>query len=645
MPALSPDVPDHDLLRELKRGTFGAVHVARNRHDRSFCAVKILFADKQEVERAAIEHYQRIGKDHPFLVPIYHFGQAAEDYYYTMPLADDFHGPAPFCSVDQYEPHTLHLDHQRRAPLPLDEVLTIAEHLLAALELLHQHGLVHCDVKPENVLRVGGDWRLGDVGILVPRDRLALYPTRGTRWFRPPEGPTDFRADLYGLGKTLFLLATGEPRPGDGDPDPIRAFAANPARGAAADERWPELRTLLLCACHDQADKRFGSAREMATRVRDLVGKTRVILVLKRAYESFTPADADAVLRALRSHGIEGKLIAFSPGSVRLSLELTPTQSVLLRHAAQSGQLAHLEVVSVEPVEDKATVLRQLESAFDVVGAVLGPDEGNRLVGPPEPLLASLQETLRQPRGLVVEEAVPLHPVATRGARPHPRPPRPGVLERDPLYLRPVAGGGPVMETAPLWLTDLLAAPDQLAWQGALDAGPWRVCLDGPGGPILNAVVDRPALLLSDAVRRALPERVVLRWEAWPAQASTHTKPLVRGVFQILPADDSASVAGKLKELRAHPSGPPRDLALAGCYLGAGLYDDLVRHLRMMETLYVDRGSAFIIRRTLAATFWEMSRQLMGPAHIMGDPEGLWAAQLATDYLRAAYHVLGAGPA
>src|SRR5207302_9711440 len=75
---------------------------------------------------------------------------------------------------------------------------------------LHAHGLVHRDIKPSNVIFVGGQPKLADIGLVT--DVGTSHSFVGTEGFIPPEGPGTPQADLYGLGKLLYELATGRDR-------------------------------------------------------------------------------------------------------------------------------------------------------------------------------------------------------------------------------------------------------------------------------------------------------------------------------------------------------------------------------------------------------------------------------------------------
>jgi hypothetical protein len=251
---LATGVPDYDLLHRIGRGGFGEVWLARNHHTGQFYALKLIPQSKG-IELDGIRAYKRRAQDHPHLVPIEHVGNTGAFIYYIMPLADDVKGSADVRGPQDYEAMTLQQYMQRHAPLPLDEVLTIADHLLAAVEHLHASGLLHKDIKPGNVMRMRGVWRLGDMGLTTLCEEVAS--DRGTRSFWPPEGPRDRTADLYALGKTLYLLLTGARL------DRFQDFVDGRMKIPGDDSRAEALRQIILRACHNDPSHRYSSAGEM----------------------------------------------------------------------------------------------------------------------------------------------------------------------------------------------------------------------------------------------------------------------------------------------------------------------------------------------------------------------------------------------
>jgi serine/threonine protein kinase len=116
--------------------------------------------------------------------------------------------------------------------------------------------LIHRDIKPANILYVRGEPRLGDIGLVT-----AMAPSEGrvsflgTKGYMAPEGPGTASADVYSLGKLLYVVTTGsEPDafpvlPGNVDQRPDRALLLR------LNEVW-------LKACEPQAAQRMATAGE-----------------------------------------------------------------------------------------------------------------------------------------------------------------------------------------------------------------------------------------------------------------------------------------------------------------------------------------------------------------------------------------------
>jgi tetratricopeptide (TPR) repeat protein len=258
-----PNLPDYELLKWIGAGTFGQVWLARNRHDGGLCAVKIV-AKSHQSELDGVRLYRQCAGDHPSLVAIKHVGEGEGFYYYVMPLADDVREGTLSQAPEQYEPMTLRRHLAGRQRLPADEVVAIARQLLSALAQLHKRGVSHCDVKPDNVLRVRGNWQLGDMGLATPSALMGAE--RGTLAYFPPEGPHDQTADLYALGKTLYLLLTGAGL------ERFTEFADGTLEIPGRDPRSGRLRQIILRACHPDPGQRFPSAAAMLRALDEAVG-------------------------------------------------------------------------------------------------------------------------------------------------------------------------------------------------------------------------------------------------------------------------------------------------------------------------------------------------------------------------------------
>jgi hypothetical protein len=260
-----PAIPNYDLLHPIGRGAFGEVWLGRNQHTGQFYAVKAV-PRSWAVELEGIREYIKRARGHANLLPIEHVGDTGTFLYYTMPLADDATGPLePVRAPQDYQALTLQRYLKSHAPLPVEEVLTIADQLLRALAHLHAADLLHKDVKPGNILRLQGIWCLGDMGLTTHCEQP--QQGRGTPAFWPPEGPRDRTADLYALGKTLYLLLTGA------DLSRFRAFANGTLQLPSTDRKAVGLRRIICRACEDDPSRRFPNANAMRQNIVQLRGR------------------------------------------------------------------------------------------------------------------------------------------------------------------------------------------------------------------------------------------------------------------------------------------------------------------------------------------------------------------------------------
>ncbi len=221
-PSLVADVPsdDRDLARaladryviekEIGAGGMATVYLARDlRHDRDV-AVKVMrpeLAATLGVERFLREIRIVAKLTHPHVVPLHDSGNAEGYLYYVMPYI------AGESLRDRLE---------REEHLPLEEAVTIARDVADALASAHDLGVVHRDVKPENILLQGGHARVTDFGIAHAVS--AASSTRlteagiamGTPLYMSPEqgvgsGAVDGRSDTYSLGCVLYEMLAGQP--------------------------------------------------------------------------------------------------------------------------------------------------------------------------------------------------------------------------------------------------------------------------------------------------------------------------------------------------------------------------------------------------------------------------------------------------
>lgn len=200
------------VLDELGRGGMGIVFLAEHTKLERRVAIKVLPREKT-TDRLALERFYREARsvanlDHPNIVKAYDVCESYGAHYLVMEYVKGVNLQA---RVD------------KSGPLPWKAVAGYALQACAGLQHAHEKGLVHRDVKPSNLL-VGEDGvlKILDLGLarcFTARDNVTAKYTDGTDVmgsadFISPEQaiaehPVDIRSDLYSLGVTLFVLATG----------------------------------------------------------------------------------------------------------------------------------------------------------------------------------------------------------------------------------------------------------------------------------------------------------------------------------------------------------------------------------------------------------------------------------------------------
>ena len=196
------------LLNTLGIGGMGTVYKALDLQLTRYVAVKILRAkyagDPSFIEIFAREARAAAAVNHPNVAQVYAFGAHDGQYYLTMELLERG-------SLDDRI--------TKLGKLPEADVLAVGTGIAAGLNVAHQRGLLHRDIKPGNILFNDENIaKLVDFG-LAGAQHEATGPGAGTIWGTPyyiaPEKlrgqPEDFHSDMYSLGATLFHAVTGRP--------------------------------------------------------------------------------------------------------------------------------------------------------------------------------------------------------------------------------------------------------------------------------------------------------------------------------------------------------------------------------------------------------------------------------------------------
>jgi tRNA A-37 threonylcarbamoyl transferase component Bud32/tetratricopeptide (TPR) repeat protein len=200
----------YELEHEIGRGGMATVFRARDLRHGRLVAVKIMHPELALAlgrERFLREIRVAAGLQHPNIVAVHDSGEANGLLYYVMPFV---------------EGQTLRRRLEREKRLSVDDALRIAHEITDALGYAHARGIVHRDVKPENILLADtGHALVADFGIaraaqLAREDRLTVTGVSlGTPAYMAPEQAlgevADARADVWALGCMLFEMLTGDP--------------------------------------------------------------------------------------------------------------------------------------------------------------------------------------------------------------------------------------------------------------------------------------------------------------------------------------------------------------------------------------------------------------------------------------------------
>ena len=294
------------VVRLIGRGGFAEVYEVVDADLQRRLAVKVLRADLPWTA-ATISRFKQEARaiarlNHPNTVRIHFVGEGEGLVYYAMPYL---------------EGRTVADLLKTEGPLTAEHVLRIVEPVLEALQHAHDHGLVHRDVKPENILIESGTGRplLVDFGIVKYLDGPAHLTEAGfivgTPLYMSPEQAlgsqsVDARSDLYGMGAVLFQLLTGAPPfEGTDSQEIVGRHISEPVPSAnlSRDGIPPWISGIVLRCMAKHPDDRFPTARAVLEAIRAAKGELRSagldpVTLLPRADE--TPTEAMPVTRGAR---------------------------------------------------------------------------------------------------------------------------------------------------------------------------------------------------------------------------------------------------------------------------------------------------------------------------------------------------------
>lgn len=257
---------DYELLEEIARGGMGVVYKARQTSLNRMVAVKMILAGQlateADIRRFHTEAEAAANLQHPNIVAIHEVGEHEDRHYFSM----DYVAGQNLAAL------------VREGPLPPAQAAEMVKTIAEAIQYAHQRGILHRDLKPQNVLIDEQDRpRVTDFGLAKRTgEDSGLTQTgavMGSPSYMPPEQATGRHdqvgppSDVYSLGAILYQLLTGKaPFVGETplatlrkvvEEDPVPPSKHNPLSP-------PDLETICLKCLEKKPERRYHTARALA---------------------------------------------------------------------------------------------------------------------------------------------------------------------------------------------------------------------------------------------------------------------------------------------------------------------------------------------------------------------------------------------
>jgi len=266
------EIATYKIEKLLGAGGMGEVYLARDLKLGRMVALKVLplhfVVDADRLSRFQREARALSSLNHPNLVTIYEVGEA-----------NGFH----FIAMELVEGKTLS---SLRDKLSLKELLSIVAQVAEALGAAHQSGIIHRDVKPDNVMvRPDGYAKVLDFGLVKLAEveptpgtaaQTQLGTAMGTLAYMSPEQasgePVDHRTDIWSLGVVLYELSTGQkPFTGESRQAIINRILSGEPNQVTGAGLPPELDTILSKALEKDRELRYQTASDFRADLRRLL--------------------------------------------------------------------------------------------------------------------------------------------------------------------------------------------------------------------------------------------------------------------------------------------------------------------------------------------------------------------------------------
>jgi eukaryotic-like serine/threonine-protein kinase len=279
---------EYDLGHVVGRGAMGEVYEAKHATTGRAAAVKLLHAAALDDEEIAARFFReaRIAMSlrSPHVVEVFDVGKTSDG--------------APFFAMELLRGNDLAWHLRQRQLLPLAEVVVLAGEVAAGLDAAHAGGVVHRDLKPQNVFfaesKARPAWKIVDFGVSKLQEGsgtlTGVGTIVGTPGYMSPEQAkgekTDHRVDVFALGAVTYRALTGTPAFGGSSPPQILydVVFRVPVRPSELLPDVPrDVEAVLALALAKRPEDRFASAKELAAALRAAATGTLDAKTRKRA--------------------------------------------------------------------------------------------------------------------------------------------------------------------------------------------------------------------------------------------------------------------------------------------------------------------------------------------------------------------------
>jgi tetratricopeptide (TPR) repeat protein len=258
------------IERELGGGGMSHVFLARETALGRSVVVKVLppeMAATVNIERFRREIQLAASLQHPHIVPVLAAGQSGDLLYYTMPLV---------------EGESLRAKLAREGEMPVSDAIRVLRDVVDALAYAHARGVVHRDIKPDNVLISGQHAVVTDFGVAKAMSAssgssslTSLGVALGTPAYMAPEQAAadpnvDHRADLYAVGAMAYEMLCGRPPFSGMSPQQVLAAHVTLPPAPLSGQRTsvsPALNALVMRCLEKKPADRVQTAAEMLTQL------------------------------------------------------------------------------------------------------------------------------------------------------------------------------------------------------------------------------------------------------------------------------------------------------------------------------------------------------------------------------------------